>query len=126
MADLIAPQTPPIKNTNPASWDLVVQDFKGLYSADEPGPAAAIVADMQDRDNFGFEKYGVRIQPENGRDNLVDAYQEMLDGAVYFRSAIFEMELVADEAVPELYNMYNNTLTLIMQLRSAIWMRDGQ
>lgn len=61
----------PTKNTNPAVWDLVITD-------------------MQERDQFGMKKYNTRLQPFNGRDPLVDAYQEVLDLAVYLRQAIFE------------------------------------
>lgn len=47
-------------NDNPAVWDLVV-------------------ADMQERDAMGAKKHGTRLQAHNGRDVLVDAYQEALD-----------------------------------------------
>lgn len=66
-------QPAPEASNSPAAWDLVMQD-------------------MQDRDRFGHEKYGVRLQPHNGRDTLKDAYQEALDLAVYLRSAIYERD----------------------------------
>jgi hypothetical protein len=44
-------QPPPVKNENPAIWDLVV-------------------ADMQERDNVGQKRYGTRLQPNNGRNAL--------------------------------------------------------
>lgn len=64
-------QPPPQKNDMPCVWDLVVLD-------------------MIDRDRVGQEKYGVRLQPMNGRDPLIDAYQEALDLVVYLRQAIYE------------------------------------
>lgn len=63
----------PVENNNPAIWDLVLQD-------------------MKDRDKFGLNKYGTRLQPFNGRNVLRDLYQELLDGAVYVRQLIFEQE----------------------------------
>lgn len=66
-------QPAPTASTEPACWDLVVQD-------------------MQRRDNFGKAKYGVRLQPNNGRDFLRDAYEEALDLAVYLRGLIYEQE----------------------------------
>ena len=51
-----------------------------------------IVEDMQARDRSGQEKYGTRLQPFNGRNQLVDAYQEALDCAVYLRAALFEKD----------------------------------
>jgi len=45
---------------------------------------------MVERDQIGREKYGVPLQAGNGRDPLVDLYQEILDAAVYIRQAIEE------------------------------------
>jgi hypothetical protein len=61
----------PIPNDRPAVWSLVI-------------------ADMQARDAEGRRKYGTPLQPHNGRDALVDAYQEALDLVVYLRQAIEE------------------------------------
>ena len=45
---------------------------------------------MLARDHLGEEKYGTRLQAFNGRDPLVDAYQEILDMSVYVRQEIEE------------------------------------
>lgn len=66
-------QPKPIKNDNPAVWGLVMQD-------------------MRDRDQVGLERYGVRLQANNGRDMLKDAYAEALDLCVYLRAAIYERD----------------------------------
>lgn len=71
--NLSIPEPAPRKNTYPAVWDLVI-------------------ADMQERDQSGHAKYRTRLQPYNGRDPLVDAYQEMLDAVVYLRQAIYERD----------------------------------
>lgn len=47
-----------------------------------------VIEDMQQRDSFGREKYGTPLRAENGRNMLVDAYQEVLDLAVYLRGEI--------------------------------------
>lgn len=47
-----------------------------------------VLKDMEARRLHGIEKYGVPVQPYNGRDPLVDAYQEALDLCVYLRQAI--------------------------------------
>lgn len=49
-----------------------------------------VVEDMQERDRVGRQRYGTPLQAHNGRDALVDAYQEALDLAVYLRQAIEE------------------------------------
>jgi hypothetical protein len=67
------PEPPPIHSDHPAVWDLVVRD-------------------IADRDAAGTAKYGRRLQPFNGRDVLVDLYQESLDMVVYFRQMLYERD----------------------------------
>lgn len=69
----IQDQPDPKQSTHPAVWGLVMKD-------------------MVDRDQTGRERYGVPLQGHNGRDALVDAYQEALDLAVYLRQAIYERD----------------------------------
>lgn len=47
-----------------------------------------VLKDMEERRLHGIAKYGVPVQPDNGRDHLVDAYQEALDLCVYLRAEI--------------------------------------
>ena len=68
-------------------------------NVDQPAPTEAkgdvwalVLADMQERRLLGIERYGVPLQAHNGRDALVDAYQEALDLAVYLRQAIEERQ----------------------------------
>ena len=49
-----------------------------------------VLKDMEERRRHGIEKYGMPVQPFNGRDPLLDAYQEALDLCVYLRQAIEE------------------------------------
>lgn len=67
----IEDQPPPVSSDRPAVWDLVI-------------------ADMRERDRIGRERYGTPLQAHNGRDALVDAYQETLDQVVYLRQEIEE------------------------------------
>lgn len=65
---------------------------------DQPVPLAnnltpiweLVIADMHERDNVGRARDGTPLQANNGRDALVDAYQEALDLVVYLRQAIEE------------------------------------
>ena len=70
---LLEEQVAPVPNDKPAVWDLVIKD-------------------MAERDALGRRRYGTPLQPHNGRDTLVDAYQEALDLAVYLRTAIYERD----------------------------------
>jgi len=67
--ELIKPQPRSIPNDDVAIWDLVIEDMKA-------------------RDRFGTAKHGTRLQLNNGRDHLIDAYQEALDLCVYLRQEI--------------------------------------
>jgi len=62
-------QPPPVRNDRTPVWDLVI-------------------ADMRERKEFGWRKYKTYLQAFNGRDALVDAYQEALDLCVYLRQEI--------------------------------------
>lgn len=44
-----------------------------------------VIADIEERKEFGIRKYGTALQSGNGRDMLQDAYEESLDLAIYLR-----------------------------------------
>ena len=48
--------------------------------------------DLDERERAGIAKYGTPLQPHNGRDPLVDLYQELLDATCYVRQRIREQE----------------------------------
>lgn len=73
------PEPPPKPVDGPAVWDLVM-------------------ADMRERDSIGKEKYGQRLTPGDGRDSLIDAYQESLDLVVYLRKHIEEQRASGTDA----------------------------
>lgn len=61
--------------------------------APEPGKVKVldlVVQDLVDRAEAGKKKYGTYLETSNGRDALVDAYQEALDLCMYLRQAIEE------------------------------------
>ena len=65
------PQPPPVRNDSTPIVDLVVKD-------------------LQARAEAGLAKYGVKLQAHNGRDALMDAYQEALDMGMYLRQKLEE------------------------------------
>jgi hypothetical protein len=52
-----------------------------------------VVQDFKDRAAFGFKKYQTYLETNNGRDALIDAYQEAIDLVMYLRQAILEREM---------------------------------
>ena len=71
VASASMPEPAPVPNASTPVWDAVIED-------------------MRARDSFGRAKYGTPLQAGNGRDALVDAYQEALDLVVYLKQAIME------------------------------------
>jgi hypothetical protein len=74
MSDVRDPETDqqlPVHNDGPSMHDLVIED-------------------MAARKEHGLRKYGTILQAHNGRSALQDAYEEVLDLAVYLRQAIEE------------------------------------
>lgn len=70
-AALIVDQPAPVPTGGRPVWELVIED-------------------MQARDHVGRQRYGMPLQAGNGRDALIDMYQELLDAAVYCRQLIAE------------------------------------
>lgn len=66
------------------------------------GPAIAplVCEDIMARNAMGEEKYGEVLRAFNGRDPLVDLYQELLDAAQYIRQEL-EERLTRAAAVKE-------------------------
>lgn len=49
-----------------------------------------VIADIEDRKQLGIRKYGTALQANNGRDMLLDAYEEALDLCIYLRGCLEE------------------------------------
>jgi hypothetical protein len=49
-----------------------------------------VIRDIEQRRLVGIERYGTPLQAHNGRNPLVDAYQESLDQTTYLRQALEE------------------------------------
>lgn len=127
----VADQPPPAPRPDlKPTWELVVADFEGRYEAIGVGAGAdpvssynrkildAVVADMVARDLVGRARYGTPLTAGNGRDHLVDAYQEKLDETVYLRNAIEEGDL--GDAVHYVRMVYERTMDDLCGLRRLI------
>lgn len=79
--------------------------ISGERVADEPPPVEGegdmweeVIADMVERRSVGIERYGTPLQRWNGRNAANDAYQEVLDLAVYLRQFVTERQILAQLA----------------------------
>lgn len=57
-----------------------------------------VTHDLALRAAAGAAKYGDKLRGFNGRDALLDAYQEVLDLAMYLRQEIYERDHAAHDA----------------------------
>lgn len=59
---------------------------------DHPAIQNLVHVDIEARREIGIQRYGTALQPHNGRDMLLDAYQEALDLVIYLRGVLYERD----------------------------------
>ncbi len=77
-------------------WSLIVDDFRDPWLEIEWGSNEIrhqLLLDIEQRKDVGAEKYGTLLKTNNGRDALIDLYQEMLDVVQYGRQHLAEATL---------------------------------
>jgi hypothetical protein len=87
------------------AWDALVAKHtvtRGTASnpfTHEPDPVRGkevvlpyVLYDLQKRADVGRKKYGTLLETHNGRDALMDAYQESCDLCMYLRQVILERD----------------------------------
>jgi hypothetical protein len=76
---------------------------------DLPHVVDLVQEDLALRKEEGIRRYGVPLQPFNGRRTFLDMYEEMLDMVVYARAIIYEnLEADGEEYTTRL--AYENTV----------------
>lgn len=90
-ADLVREQPTPTPSDARPSWEAVIEKCRKHVFADYCPDWQAMIRDMEARNAEGIRKYGMPLCPHNGRDSLVDCYQELLDAAVYAENASAEI-----------------------------------
>lgn len=108
----------------PMAWDAVRLRFQDLIGEERlacpPHVAVSLDADMVARDRLGHDRYGVRLQPNNGRDNLIDAQQELLDACAYLANEALQSQ--SEDEAAELdccMRMTLRSLVRVEMLRQA-------
>lgn len=103
----------PTKSDRPAIQDLVAEDCVDK----------AVAADIIARKEIGLQRYGTYLQAFNGRDALLDAYQEALDLAIYLRQVIAEereKQQNGDCSIIVDWQDYHEVLGLLESLRRRL------
>ena len=57
-----------------------------------------LLSDLLNRNKAGTLKYGTTLKTNNGRDALMDAYQESCDLCMYLKQALMERDIAAEQA----------------------------
>lgn len=57
----------------------------------------SVIRDMCDRKQFGLVKYGTTLCANNGRNTLIDVYQETMDLMIYLKQHIIECDVEPTE-----------------------------
>lgn len=83
----VATRQPPPSGEGPATLPNVLFDLGRLFP--EAGHQA-VANDLRARAAMGREKYGTVLRAFNGRDSVMDAYQELIDHVMYVRQKLDE------------------------------------
>lgn len=67
-----------------------IRDQPPPVPSDRPSILGLVIADFRERERVGIERYGTPLQAHNGRDAMVDLYQELQDACAYIRQKIEE------------------------------------
>lgn len=121
--DLNAPQPDPKESPCAPVWPAVVDFVRAHTVLPDDAVSALLVADMVARNEAGIAKYGVPLRAHDGRDHLVDAYQESLDLTVYLRAHCEEAGPDAQEGA---WSDFEDALILAHRIRSRIAARSGE
>jgi hypothetical protein len=134
---VIVDQPSPIATDRRPSWEIVmsyVDQIRTENAYGSSGVVARVLTDMRERDVVGRQRYGVPLTSGNGRDHLVDAYQEYQDACVYLVTALDEhgagpATLLDEDLIPDrklrwhlhcVQQMFAAQVRALIQLRALI------
>lgn len=133
MTTAIVDQPPPKPTGRTPSWDLVISyvDEAHLSFGVSMDVLRLVLADMRDRDTIGRERYGTPLTSGNGRDHLIDAYQEVLDSIAYLMNELDENGIsltstINEDAYPnyhERWHLRDVQHLCLSQIRASIQLR---
>ena len=121
MTDIVD-QPPPVATDRRPAWELVIEYTQKMVEARRSTAGALVIADMRERDQLGRARYGTPLTAGNGRNQLVDAYQEALDFAVYLAAYLDERGVQLDGA-PSTFRLMSIKDLFVKHLRTVLRLR---
>jgi len=67
--------------------------------------ADKVIEDINERVSMGLSKYGTKLMTFNGRNALVDLYQELIDATMYVKQLLMEEEAIDKSATGYLMHL---------------------
>lgn len=126
MTDIVD-QPPPKPTSHEPAWPRVLKFIKATASANADPILKTVVGDMEERHELGIKRYGTPLQAGNGRNHLVDCYQEKLDGVAYLQAwfdehghDLLDMPDVVPEHVTDLIALFINSISECLVIRKLI------
>ena len=121
--EMITPQPSPLKGIEGSdAWLDGILFAEGAFSlVSDPGEkhvAAQVLKDMRQRRQMGIDKYGTPLQYATNRDNVIDQYQEDLDGYVYGTAAVNAPNELTEEQRETIKEIRKLRLRILMMTRS--------
>lgn len=127
-------QPPPVATDRRPAWEIViafVEQRRKMSAYGKTGVVDRVISDMRERDAVGRQRYGVALTAFNGRNHLVDAYQEQLDFSCYAVAQLDEWGISPESYVDVLddaagwrmhcvQQMFRTSVDLLIQLRALI------
>lgn len=89
---------------------FVLEDLT-VNESEQGGRWFTLSSDLEHRAAAGEKKYGTRLKTDNGRDAVVDAYEEAQDAVMYLAQAVLEEPFDGD-----LRSAYRTAKKLALQL----------
>lgn len=112
----IKDQPQPTQNESRPIWELVIEDMRKADPSGRHPVILAMIRDAKERHQLGCERYGIPLQAGNGRDAMIDAYQETQDQVAYLRQA-------CEEGI-DVWAFYAQALATLRDLRMFLLRRD--
>lgn len=123
-------QPPPIPTDRRPAWDIVIEYVRKRRDDNAYGSTGVmdrVLADMRERDAVGRQRYGVALTSRNGRDQLIDAYQEICDACVYIAAALDEHdvgpETLSVTSRPDGWHLFCVQQLFASQVRALVQLR---
>jgi hypothetical protein len=82
MSNYSIPEPSPITTNEPSIHDLLIEHLSKRKLV------SPLIPHIEDRKQFGLQKYGTILQASNGRDHRNDIFQELLDALIYTQQGI--------------------------------------